>query len=45
MTLQKWRELARIMEGSDKQACKIEGGANEVNSNEKGNPRVPGKKV
>ena len=33
------------MEGSENQACKIEGVANKVNSNEKGNPRVPGKKV
>ena len=33
------------LEYSEKQACKIRGVANEVNSNEKGNSRVPGKNV
>ena len=48
LTLQQLREIARVMEDSEKQARKIEGAANEVNrvsvnSNEKGNPRVGGK--
>ncbi|XP_068703709.1 uncharacterized protein [Montipora foliosa] len=48
LTLQQLREIARVMEDSEKQARKIEGAANEVNrvsvnSNEKGNPRVCGK--
>ena len=48
LTLQQLREIARVMEDSEKQARKIEGPANEVNrvsvnSNEKGNPRVGGK--
>ena len=45
LTLQQLREIARVMEDSEKQARKIEGAAKEVNrvgvnSNEKGNPRV-----
>ena len=45
LTLQQLREIARVMEDSEKQARKIECAANEVNrvgvnSNEKGNPRV-----
>ena len=48
LTLQQLREIARVMEDSEKQARMIEGAANEVNrvgenSNEKGNPRVAGK--
>ena len=48
LTLQQLREIARVMEDSEKQARKIEGVANEVNrvgvnSNEKGNPGVGGK--
>ncbi|XP_068674632.1 uncharacterized protein [Montipora foliosa] len=48
LTLQQLREIARVMEDSEKQARKIEGAAKEVNrvgenSNEKGNPRVAGK--
>ena len=48
LTHQQLREIARVMEDSEKQARKIEGAANEVNrvgvnSNEKGNPRVDGK--
>ena len=45
LTLQQLREIARVMEDSEKQARKIESAANEVNrvsvnSNGKGNPRV-----
>ena len=48
LTLQQLREIARVMEGSEKQVRKIESAANEVNrvsvnSNGKGNPRVGGK--
>ena len=48
LTLQQLREIACVMEDSEKQARKIEGAANEVNrvgvnSNEIGNPRVGGK--
>ncbi|XP_015779025.1 PREDICTED: uncharacterized protein K02A2.6-like [Acropora digitifera] len=48
LTLQQLREIARVMEGSEKQARKIESAANEVNrvsvdSNGKGDPRVDGK--
>ena len=48
LTLQQLREIARVMEDSEKQARKIESAANEVNrvsvnSNGKGNPRVGGK--
>ena len=48
LTLLQLREIARVMEDSEKQARKIEGAANKVNrvsvnSNEKGNPRVAGK--
>ena len=48
LTLQQLREIACVMEDSEKQARKIEGAANEVNrvgvnSNEKGNPRVAAK--
>ena len=48
LTLQQLREIARVMEDSEKQARKIEVAANEVNrvsanSNEKGNPRAGGK--
>ena len=48
LTLQQLREIARVMEDSEKRAREIEGATNEVNrvgvnSNEKGNPRVGGK--
>ena len=48
LTLQQLREIAHVMEDSEKQACKIEWAANKVNrvgvnSNEKGNPRVAAK--
>ena len=44
LTLQQLRESSRVKGDCEKQACKIEGAANEVNrvgvnSNEKGNPR------
>ena len=48
LTLHQLREIARVMEDSEKQARKIESAANEVNrvsvdSNGKGHPRVGGK--
>ena len=46
LTLQQLREIARVVEHSEKQARKIESAANEVNRvsvNSSGNPRVRGK--
>lgn len=42
LTLQKLRELTRIMEDSEKWACENESVTNKDNSNEKENPGVPG---